>query len=181
MSDLFDTLVVQRKANLDVLDILSDTFVDAVNLHTSQLVTAATSNNFNRGFTGIAPSKAFAKSLKNADFQINRSTSNDTRAKVEKKRQETTQKPGILIHSQEEAHEHEHGGEVESDGENTPPAVLSSQIPSQRSNYELSEPIESIRCNSRYSLRTILKNKINDDPNTANNGWYGQLKKRKTK
>ncbi len=117
MSDLFDTLVVQRKANLDILDILSDTFVDAVNLHTSQLVTAATSNNFNRGFTGIAPSKAFAKSLKNADFQINRSTSNDTRAKIEKKRQETTQKPGILIHSQEEVHEHEHGGEVESDGE----------------------------------------------------------------
>ena len=178
MSDLFDTLVVRRKADLHVLDTLTDKFVDAVNLHTSQLVTAATSNNFNRGFAGMAPSKAFAKSLKNADFQINRSTSNETRAKIEKKRQETIQKPG-MINSQQEVYEHE--DEVQSDGENIPPAVLSSQRQSQRSNCESSEPIESLICNSRYSLRTVLKNKINDDPNTANNGWFGQPKKRKTK
>lgn len=182
MSDLFDHVIVPRKADIIILDTLSDKFVEAVMLHTTHIVTAATTNNFNRGSRGLAPAKAAAKSLKNA-FHIDSkgTSSNNYRARIEQKVQKVTeqqrmtadnsqQRQGASDDDEEEDEEEVEEHEGESNRESIAPMVSISQ--------EQSQAIEVERSHSRYSLRTVLKSKINDDPYKANIGWFGQSRKK---
>ena len=185
MSDLYDCIIVPRKADIYVLDTLTDKFVDAVKLHTSQIVTAAKTNNFNRGFTGLAPSKAAAKIMRktmNNGLQIDgkRASSNGYRAAIEQKVQQVIEKQGIINSQGQGASEDDDEGEGESNRENVPSVVLLSEERSHISN-GLCEPIELNGSQSRYTLRTVVKSKIYDDPTKANNGWYGQPKKKRRK
>jgi hypothetical protein len=185
MSDLYDHVIVSRKADINVLDTLSDKFVEAVVLHTTHIVAAATTNNFNRGFKGLAQSKAAAKSLKNAFHMDSKGTSsNNYRASIEQKVQKVTeqqrmtadysqQRQGASDDEEEEVEEEVEEVEGESNRENIAPIVSLSQGQSQA--------IEVERSHSRYGLRTVLKSKINDDPYKANIGWFGRSGKKARK